>query len=200
MDNINNIIKNLKELLLERGDNIDEFEEHEADIDEDMYKSSIVEFNTSNTTLIFALSRIIRKKILDELKSMNIESFINKYNNKNNIIIIFNNDTISTPIVKQLNMYDKMFQKKGGSLQYFQIKNLAFNPTKHELVPKHTKLSQEEVMQLMDKYLIKGKIQMPYILRSDVIAKWLGLKQGDVVKIARVNENSGVSYYYRVCV
>ena len=52
----------------------------------------------------------------------------------------------------------------------------------------------------MEKYLIKGKIQMPYILHSDVIAKWLGLKQGDVVKIERYNENSGVSYYYRVCV
>ena len=53
---------------------------------------------------------------------------------------------------------------------------------------------------MMDKYLIKGKSQIPFILHSDAISKWMGLKQGDVVKIDRYNENSGLSYYYRVCV
>jgi len=52
----------------------------------------------------------------------------------------------------------------------------------------------------MEKYLIKGKVQMPFILQNDVIAKWMGLRQGDIVKIDRYNENSGISYYYRVCV
>lgn len=197
------IIENLKQMLLDRGDNIDEFEEHEVDIDrEDFYTDkNIIEFHTSHTTIIFALSKKLRKNILDELKDNDdLVNFINKYNNKNNIILVFNNDTISTPIIQQLNKYDKMLQKKGGTLQYFHIKNLLFNPTKHQLVPKHTKLTPDEITEVMEKYLIKGKIQMPYILHSDVIAKWLGLKQGDVVKIERYNENSGVSYYYRVCV
>ena len=52
----------------------------------------------------------------------------------------------------------------------------------------------------MTKYLIKGKLQMPIIQKTDVIAKWHGLKQGDVVEIIRYNENSGKSYYYRCCV
>jgi DNA-directed RNA polymerase subunit H (RpoH/RPB5) len=52
----------------------------------------------------------------------------------------------------------------------------------------------------MDKYLIKTKLQIPIIMHSDVIAKWLGLKQGELVEITRYNENSGVSYYYRCCV
>lgn len=197
------IIENLKQMLLDRGDNIDEFEEHEVDIDrEEFYTDkNIIEFHTSNTTIIFALSKKLRKNILDELRDNDdLVNFIIKYNNKNNIIIVFNNDTISTPIIQQLNKYDKMLQKKGGTLQYFHIKNLLFNPTKHQLVPKHTKLTPDEITEVMEKYLIKGKIQMPYILHSDVIAKWLGLKQGDVVKIERYNENSGVSYYYRVCV
>jgi len=199
------VINNLKEMLIDRGDNIDEFDEHEVDIDrEDFYNDkNILEFHTSNTTLIFALTKKLRKNILEELKdlaSVDIMNFVEKYNNKPNIILIFNNDTISTPIVVQLNKYDKMLQKRGGSLQYFHIKHLLFNPTRHQLVPKHTKISNEEVTELMEKYLIKGKAQMPYILHNDTISKWLGLKQGDVVKIERFNENSGVSYYYRVCV
>lgn len=199
------ILNNLKEMLSDRGDNIDEFEEHEVDIQrQEFYNDKgIIEFHTSNTTLIFALTKKLRMTILKELKDdakSDISNFVAKYNDKLNIIIIFNNDTISAPIVQQLHVYDKMLQKKGGTLQYFHVKNLLFNPTKHQLVPKHTKLTNEQMTQVMEKYLIKGKIQMPFILHNDVIAKWMGLKQGDVVQIERHNENSGLSYYYRVCI
>lgn len=199
------IVHNLKEMMIDRGENIDEFEEHEADIDrEEFYNDkNVIEFHTSNTTIIFALTKKLRKNVLDELKDLaadDIMNFVSRYNNKMNIVLVFSNDTISTPIVAQLNRYDKMLQKKGGVLQYFHIKNLLFNPTKHVLVPKHTKISAEEVAQVMEKYMIKSKIQIPYILHNDPMAKWLGLKQGDVIKIDRINENSGLSYYYRVCV
>ena len=197
------IINNLKEMLLDRMDNIDEFEEHEIDVDKDEFYNdkNVIEFHTSNTTIIFALTKKLRKNILEELKdsSDDITKFIEKYNNKSNIILVFSNDTNSTPIVQQLNKYDKILQKKGGSLQYFHVKNLLFNPTKHNLVPKHVKMTQEEISEMMEKYMIK-KPQMPFILHTDVIAKWLGLKHGDVVKIERLNENSGISYYYRVCI
>lgn len=197
------IINNLKEMLLDRMENIDEFEEHEVDVDKDEFYNdkNVIEFHTSNTTIIFALTKKLRKNILEELKesSDDITKFIEKYNNKSNIILVFSNDTNSTPIVQQLNKYDKILQKKGGSLQYFHVKNLLFNPTKHNLVPKHVKMTQEEISEMMEKYMIK-KPQMPFILHTDVIAKWLGLKHGDVVKIERLNENSGISYYYRVCI
>jgi DNA-directed RNA polymerase subunit H (RpoH/RPB5) len=198
------IVNNLKEMLLDRGDNIDEFEEHEVDIEREHFYNdrSVIEFHTSSTTIIFALTKKLRKNILEELKeaSADIMQFVQRYNSKPNVILVFNNDTISTPIVMQINKYDKMLQKNGGTLQYFHTKNLMFNPAKHQLVPKHTKITPEEVTEVMEKYLIKGKAQMPFILHNDAIAKWLGLKQGDIVKIERINENSGISYYYRVCV
>jgi DNA-directed RNA polymerase subunit H (RpoH/RPB5) len=197
------IINNLKEMLLDRGDNIDEFEEHEVDIDRDEFYNdkNVIELHTSNTTIIFALTKKLRRSILEELRdsSEDMMKFVEKYNNKLNVILVFSNDTNSTPIVQQLNKYDKILQKQGGTLQCFHIKNLLFNPTKHSLVPKHTKLTTNELSEVMDKYIIK-KTQMPYILHTDVIAKWLGLKHGDIVKIERFNENSGISYYYRVCI
>jgi len=200
------IYNNVREMLLERGDNIDEFDEHYADVDKDEYYSdkNVIEYHTSNTTIIFALTKKLKRSIIEEMKGLKnedtFEVFMDKYNNKKNIILILNNDTISTPQVQQLHEIDKVLQKKGGMIHYFQIKSLMFNPTKHQLVPKHSKLTPEETTEVMEKYLIKGKAQMPFILHTDVIAKWIGLKQGDVVKIERYNENSGLYNYYRVCV
>tara|TARA_B000000477_G_scaffold124572_1_gene132756 strand:+ start:5736 stop:6347 length:612 start_codon:yes stop_codon:yes gene_type:complete len=201
---VDTIIDNLKSMLIDRGDNIDEFIEHEQDIERDEFynDSRILEFHTSNTTIIFAMTKKLRKNILDELKSYteDITKFILQYNNKKNIILIFNNDVISAPILLQLNKYDKMLQKKNGMLQYFYTKQLLFNPTKHVMVPEHTKLTTEKTSEIMEKYLIKSKLHMPIILHNDIIAKWLGLKQGDVVEIKRYNSNSGLAYYYRCCV
>jgi len=198
------VIQNLKDMLADRDDNIDEFNEHEIDIERDEFYNDrdIIEFNTDKTTLIFALSKRLKKNILDELKENedNLDDFIKKYNNKLNILLIFNNDTLSSPLITQLNKFDKLLQKKGGMLQYFQINQLLFNPTKHKLVPKHRKLTTEEANAIMEKYMIKNKLQMPMILHNDVIAKWLGLKQGEIVEITRYNENSGKSFYYRCCI
>lgn len=190
-------------MLVERGDDISLFEEHELSVDKEEYENdrNIIEFQTSNTTVIFALTKKLKKYIMDELKNFeaDINNFITKYGNKKNVILIFNNDTVSQPVITQLNKYDKLFQKNDGQLQYFHAQQLMFNPTKHEYVPKHIKLSDKEASDFMNEYMIKSKLYMPIILHNDPIAKWLGLKQGDIVKIVRYNENSGVSFYYRSC-
>jgi DNA-directed RNA polymerase subunit H (RpoH/RPB5) len=207
---INIVINNLKDMLKSRGDDITLFEEHEASIEKDKYEndSGYIEFETSNTTLIFALTKKTRKNIIDELKiidekdadvNINTGNFIKKHKGKQNIILIFNNDTISIPCISQFNKYDKLFQKNGGMLQYFQVKQLMFNPTKHEYVPQHIKLKDDEIADFMKKYMIRSKLDMSRIYPNDPIAKWLGLKYGDIVKIIRYNENSGESFYYRSC-
>jgi DNA-directed RNA polymerase subunit H (RpoH/RPB5) len=202
--NIDVIIQNLKDMLINRGDNIDEFEEHEVEIERDDFISdnSAINFHTSDTAIIFALTKTLRSNIIDDLKknSSYIEGFVKKYNGKYNIILVFNNDLLTTPSITSLTSIDKILQKKGGMLQYFHSNELSFNPTKHELVPPHRKLTVEEGKKVMEKYMIKSKLQMPLILHTDVIAKWIGLKQGDIVEITRYNQNSGKCYYYRCCV
>lgn len=202
---IDRAIENLKAMLSElRNEDIDEFNEHEADIDRQEFynETNIIEFNTNNTTIIFALTKKLRQDIIEQLKKSktNIDTFVNAYNGKYNIILIFGNDILTTPTITQLNLIDKVLQKKKGMLQFFQLNELQFNPTKHQLVPPHRKLNQEESISIMNRYLIKSKLQMPIILKTDVIAKWHGLKQGDIVEIIRYNENSGKSYYYRCCI
>lgn len=203
IDKIDNVIQNLKEMLLERGDNIDEFDEHEVEVDREYFYNDnrVTDFHTSDTAIIFALTKPLRTNIIDTFKKNknNLEGLVKEFNGKWKIILIFNNDLLTTPSITQLNIIDKLLQKEGGMLQYFQIKELLFNPTKHQYVPPHRKLSKDESTKIMDKYLVK-KLQLPIILHTDVIAKWLGLKQGDIVEIIRYNENSGKCYYYRCCI
>ena len=208
---IDRAIENLKDMLSElRNEDIDEFNEHEIDIDRQEFynETKPIYFHTNKTTIIFALTKKLRQDIIEELKKnkMDIDVLVkddkpdNKYYEKYNIILIFGNDILTTPTITQLNLIDKVLQKKKGMLQYFQLNELQFNPTKHQLVPPHRKLTPEEATSVMSRYLIKSKLQMPLILKTDVIAKWHGLKQGDIVEIIRYNENSGKSYYYRCCI
>jgi len=205
IDNIDYIIENLKEMLNEnRGENIDEFIEHEVEVEREKFYNDnyLINFHTDKTAIIFALTKQQRTTIIESLKKNknNLDSYVKEFNGKYNLIIVFGNDILTTPSKTLLMIIDKTLQKKNGMLQYFHINDLLFNPTKHELVPKHRKLSIEETKDIMEKYMIKNKLQMPLILHTDRIAKWIGLKQGDIVEITRYNENSGKSYYYRCCI
>lgn len=198
------IIKNIKEMLVQRGDNIDEFEEHEKEIEREEFYSDnrILEFHTSNTTIIFAMTKKLKKNILDELKGYQFDfnKFVLKYNNKKNIILVFNNDIISAPILQQITKYDKILQKEGGILQYFYAKQLSFNPTKHKYVPLHEKVDESKIQEILEQYYVTSKLKLPWIYYFDPQAKWLGLKQGDIVRITSYNSNSGTYYRYRCCI
>jgi len=201
------INKNIEEMLVNRGDDVSSFKEILLSLTKEDFESDklVINVQTLNTTILYALSKNLRKNIINELKEKlkdgdNIKDFTNKYGGKNNIILVFNNESISTAVKSQLNKYDKIFQKNGGHLQYFSSQQLMFNPTKHEYVPKHTKLTDEEVKEFMKEYLARSKMHMHVILQNDPIAKWIGLKHGDIVRIDRYNENSGESFSYRSCI
>ncbi len=71
--------------------------------------------------------------------------------------------------------------------------------TKHELVPKHIILNENESNGLLKKYGIALK-QLPRISSSDPVIKILNGNPGDVVKITRKSGIAGESIYYRVVV
>ena len=201
------INKNIEDMLVDRGDDVLSFREMLLSLNKEDFETDkhVINVQTSKTSILYALSKNLRKTIINELKeklkeSDNISEFTNKYGGKNNIIIVFNNESISTAVKSQLNKYDKIFQKNGGHLQYFSSQQLMFNPTKHEYVPKHTKLTEDEVKEFMKEYLARSKMHMHVILQNDPIAKWIGLKHGDIVRIDRYNENSGESFSYRSCI
>ncbi|NHW45019.1 MAG: DNA-directed RNA polymerase subunit H [Candidatus Verstraetearchaeota archaeon] len=69
----------------------------------------------------------------------------------------------------------------------------------HELVPKHILLSKEEKRQLLEQLKIRPE-QLPWIRASDPVAKLIGAKPGDIVKIIRKSPTAGETVAYRFVV
>jgi len=74
-----------------------------------------------------------------------------------------------------------------------------FQISTHFLIPKHELLTREEAQQVLAKYNSKPS-QFPYLLSIDPLAKEIGAKPGDFVRITRGSETAGSSTYYRYVV
>ncbi len=75
----------------------------------------------------------------------------------------------------------------------------SFDLFDHQLVPKHTVASTEEVDLVLEHYGI-DKPQLPRILRDDPAVRVLGARPGQVVRIERESPTAGRTYYYRLVV
>ena len=75
----------------------------------------------------------------------------------------------------------------------------SFKVSTHFLIPKHELLTKEESAQVLARFNASPS-QFPYIQSTDSIAKEIGAKPGDFIRITRTSETAGVSTYYRYVV
>ena len=180
--------KTLKEMLTDRNINVNSLD--------NITEEELISLHNKN--LIFDI------KVNDELKIIYymggklmfkyIQKFIDNDNDKK--IIFISKEKMTTNNYKSFNVYKEF----NIDLQFFYIKELLFNIYKHELVPKHEVVPENEIQDIKDKYLLKNKYQLPLILSTDPICKYLDIKSNNIIKITRPSPTAGEYILYRYVV
>lgn len=128
-----------------------------------------------------------------KMKAPEIKRMVEESNFDNYIIVI--REKISANNTKS-------FQEINKPIQIFEIRELQFNISTHALVPKHRLIesTNESINAIFQRLGIKSRSQLPVILRTDPMAKFLNAKSGDLIEIVRYSPTSGEHIFYRICV
>jgi DNA-directed RNA polymerase subunit H (RpoH/RPB5) len=90
---------------------------------------------------------------------------------------------------------------KETPLQFFHIRQLLFDITRHRLAMPHRILKEEERVAVMKKYnVVNPAEQLPWIDSQDAMVKWIGGRPGDIIEVTRHSDVAGTQLYYRYCV
>lgn len=88
----------------------------------------------------------------------------------------------------------------GKDVQFFDVRELQVNVSRHQLVPLHEPIRDEaEIEEIVRRYRLKTRFHMPLILSGDPMARYLALKHGQVVRITRPSPSAGTYVMYRCC-
>lgn len=93
----------------------------------------------------------------------------------------------------------KYIEKSSGTnIEIFSEDELICNITKHHLMPRHTVLSttEKEILFSTNNF---SENELPRIHLDDPVARYFGMRRGDVVKIQRRSETAGIYVLFRIC-
>jgi DNA-directed RNA polymerase I, II, and III subunit RPABC1 len=122
---------------------------------------------------------------------------IDKVLEKKDDFIIIINDEPNDSLIK---MIRNIWEQDHIYINIFNIKRLQYNILKHELVPPHFVLTNEEATEVKKKYNITDeKTQLPDISRFDPVAQAICIRPGEICRIERPSKTSIISNYYRIC-
>tara|TARA_B100001758_G_scaffold247315_1_gene264716 strand:+ start:89 stop:718 length:630 start_codon:yes stop_codon:yes gene_type:complete len=127
------------------------------------------------------------KEVYEEIKEKNQD-------NKNIDLILILKTKPNNSILKL--QKDKQY----SNIQIYWCKQLQFNVTKHELVPVHRRLSEDEGNSILTRYSLTAKNQLPVLLKDDIVSKYYNFKSGDVIEITQTKTSQNSEYKFYRCV
>ena len=112
-------------------------------------------------------------------------------------IVLVTRVKLSSATLKSLNA-DAI--NRGIEVQPFTLEELQFNVSRHDLQPKFALLTAAAEEDVLRNLGLTNRALLPAILASDPMARYLGLRKGQIVRVDRTNQTSGASVNYRSCV
>lgn len=152
----------------------------------------IIANHKSSDVKVAYVSYILDSKTFSKKDLLTKKAFIDEnFPTKEMTVIIIVQEKPTPQIAKELQ------NDEFKSYEIFLTKNLMFNITHHEIVPRHIILTEDESKKVLDDYQ-STKSQLPKLLSTDPVAKYYGMKTGDICKIIRHSPMTGESIYYRM--
>lgn len=94
----------------------------------------------------------------------------------------------------------KKYMEKSSKfkIEAFSEEGLLVNITKHKLMPLHQVLTEEEKKRFLNESRLLES-QLARIQLQDPVAKYYGMKRGDIVRIIRRSDTAGKYATFRIC-
>jgi DNA-directed RNA polymerase I, II, and III subunit RPABC1 len=192
---------NLIEILKERGYDVSDYDDFSINHVAVLYQHDQLDLLLKNKEdkQIFVKHYLDKKSlrgktIYELLEDLYISG---KILNKTDDLLIITLDDPNETITTILNT---IWENHEIYISVISIKRLLFNILKHEHVPKHEILSEEDTIKLFEEYNINEPSQLPQISRYDPVAVAIGLRPKQICKITRKSKSAIESYYYRYCI
>jgi len=202
----NNLIPNLfksrtilLDILHDRGFNINDYANSSINEIGKLYANKqldmVMEDDGGKKIYIkYHLATKLKPKDIFELTDdlFNLENILSK----DDELIIITKDKANDTLIKLMRTEYKVNKIY---FNIFSISSLLYNILKHNMVPKHKIIYDDDVAAVMKEYNLATKASFPEIDRFDRVAKLIGLRPGDVVEITRPSRTSISAKYYRLC-
>lgn len=92
-----------------------------------------------------------------------------------------------------------IWEQEGYFVTVIPLARLQFNILRHELVPPHRKLSDQEAEAIRQKFNITRDSEVPDISRFSPVSQIIGLRPGDMCEIMRPSKTGILAPFYRIC-
>jgi DNA-directed RNA polymerase subunit H (RpoH/RPB5) len=178
-------LETIKEMLVARGLKGDKFEAVGSPLEEtNMY-------TFDGLLIIFSMKARVTDKELTNCIQYASE------NNHNNGVIIVSPSRASDAVLSSLREY--ISDKSNNLVQFFEIRHLQFNISKHVKVPFHRIISSDELERVLKDTNAVSPKMFSKIDCQDPMARWIGARPGDVLEIRGMCESSVENKRYRYC-
>lgn len=171
------------------------FQNHSKKMNSEVDSLDIYIEGESKILVKYILSDKCRAKIVEKV----VENIYSELLSNEDTCIIISKDKITYKGNMQ-EYVNKVYNNLKRFIQIFWLKELLFDITEHELVPKYEILDTVGKKAVMDKYFVEEDKQLPYVLVNDPVARFYGVKVGELVEITDYSDSNGKNKSYRLCV